>query len=250
MSDSHHFRVHAAEVVGVNAAIVLESIYWWCKKNRDNERNYHDGLYWTYNSTRALTETWPYFSEKVIRTAISKLEQGHYIVVGNYNDSKWVHTKWYAITQDGIDLLDGVQFLKGRIDLPKRQNGDSQKGESHSYIPVNKDSLSVKLTSKEDSQVSSSSEYNLQVSSGFVPPTLEEVRDFFATNMLDQSDAEDFWLHYQSQGWVRGNSIPVSDWHALAVSWNKRQKLDRASDRKPKSSYDMSEFSIEHWERG
>ena len=125
-------------------------------------------------------------------------------------------------------------------------NGPDLDGNKPNIRSTTTDSLSGYV----DYQPSSSSEYNLQVSSGFVPPTVEEVKDFFATNMLDQSDAEDFWLHYQSQGWVRGNNIPVSDWHALAVSWNKRQKLDRASDRKPKSSYDMSEFSIEHWERG
>lgn len=81
-------------------------------------------------------------------------------------------------------------------------------------------------------QPSRPSEYDLLVSSGFVPPTLDEVKDFFATNLLDQSDAEDFWLHYQSQNWVRGNGIPIGDWHALAVSWNKRDKVWRSTEKR------------------
>lgn len=254
VSAVHYFQVSVAVEVGIPAAIMLEQIEFWCKKNKANGVHLHDGLYWTYNTVKAFHEIYPYMSERTIRSALKKLEDDELIKTGNFNDDPYVRTKWYALTAKGTDLLNGIPWQERRMHLPETANGIGKKVKSHnyinSYLPVSKTLNEGGDASEEESLVEPSSEYNLQVSSGFVPPTLEEVKDFFATNMLDQSDAEDFWLHYQSQGWVRGNNIPVSDWHALAVSWNRRQKLDRTSDRKPKSSYDMSEFSIEHWERG
>lgn len=141
MSDMHSFSVDVAKEVGVNAAILLQGIKWWCLKNRANGKHYHDGLYWTYNSVKAWQELYPYLGKKAIDNALKKLEGLGYIAVGNHNKSAYDKTKWYAITQSGLALFDeAVVAQKGEMDFPKGEmeelqkgNGEDQKGKP---IPV------------------------------------------------------------------------------------------------------------------
>lgn len=45
----HNFDINIAEKYGINAAIILQNMYYWIEKNRANEKHFHDGYYWTYN---------------------------------------------------------------------------------------------------------------------------------------------------------------------------------------------------------
>ena len=66
-------------------------------------------------------------------------------------------------------------------------------------------------------------------SQGFEPPTLEEVSAYFGCNAL-KGDPRDFWENYESQGWVKGNGQPVTNWKALAQKWS-RSQVQRDHDR-------------------
>lgn len=66
-------------------------------------------------------------------------------------------------------------------------------------------------------------------SQGLEPPTAEEVRNYFAANCL-RGDPDDFWATYESQGWVKGNGQPVTDWRPLAQKWSRTQ-IQRDHDR-------------------
>lgn len=63
---------------------------------------------------------------------------------------------------------------------------------------------------------------------GFTAPSLEEARAYFETNGL-MGDPEAFWAHYDSQGWLKGNGLPVSSWHSLAVRWGIEERAREAS---------------------
>lgn len=70
---------------------------------------------------------------------------------------------------------------------------------------------------------------------GCTPPSLEEVKAYFETNGL-RGDPESFFATYDSQGWVKGNGMPVHSWHSLALKWSheeRRRELDNPSDVKP-----------------
>ena len=58
---------------------------------------------------------------------------------------------------------------------------------------------------------------------GFAPPTLEECRAYFAANCIS-GDPDKFWAHYESQGWIRSNGMPVASLKAAAMLWNGNQK--------------------------
>lgn len=87
-----------AQVVGLNEAIVLQEVYYWCKVNKRENRPAHDGYYWVYNSYREWREKhFPWWSINTIRRTFEKLESQGLLVVGNYKKSKMDQTKWYRI---------------------------------------------------------------------------------------------------------------------------------------------------------
>ena len=87
-----------AQVVGLNEAIVLQEVYYWCKVNKRERRPSHDGYHWVYNSYREWQEKhFPWWSVSTIRRTFEKLEAKQLLVVGNFNKSKMDQTKWYRI---------------------------------------------------------------------------------------------------------------------------------------------------------
>ena len=102
----HFFSDEVALEVGVNGAIILNHLHYWVKKNADNEMNYHDGYFWTYNSIAAYKKQFPFWSERTIYRLLRELEADGYIKTGNYNQSAYDRTKWYALTEKSVKLLE------------------------------------------------------------------------------------------------------------------------------------------------
>lgn len=53
-------------------------------------------------------------------------------------------------------------------------------------------------------------------------PDPREVATYFAGNCL-RGDPSEFFDHFESQGWMRSNGMPVLDWRAQARMWSRRQ---------------------------
>nr|UVM99727.1 MAG: replication initiator protein A [Bacteriophage sp.] len=102
----HIFDTDVAQLVGINAAVLLENIAHWCEHNAANNTNLHDGHYWTYNSIKAFSELFPYMTVNVLRTAIKKLKDNGLILAGHYNKSAYDRTTWYTLTEKAETLLD------------------------------------------------------------------------------------------------------------------------------------------------
>lgn len=102
----HILDVGVAQLVGTNAALILENISYWCEHNAANNTNLHDGHYWTYNSAKAFGELFPYMTVNVIRTAIKKLKDNGLILTGNFNKSAYDRTIWYTLTEKAEAMLD------------------------------------------------------------------------------------------------------------------------------------------------
>ena len=123
MAETHFFDIHIAEMYGVNCAVILQNIWHWVRKNEANGTNFYDGNYWTYNSTKAFKELFPYLSQKQIETALKKLRDEDIIITGNYNAVKYDRTLWYAITEKGKSIL-----LTGEMVITSKGNGNSTEG--------------------------------------------------------------------------------------------------------------------------
>lgn len=102
---SHSFDTTIVVKYGINQAIMLGSIYSWVEKNIQNDENCFEGRYWTYNSIKAFTEQFPFWSERQIRDIISKLKENELIEIGCFNENKFDKTAWYTLTEKGFALF-------------------------------------------------------------------------------------------------------------------------------------------------
>lgn len=60
------------------------------------------------------------------------------------------------------------------------------------------------------------------VGAEFVPPTLEEVKTYFAVNCL-RGSASKFYDYYESNGWTR-QGFPIAKWEPVARIWSDRER--------------------------
>ena len=127
----HHFDVDLAEKYGILEAVLLDNFCFWTVKNAANEVHIHEGRVWVYNSIKAFGEMFPYASQKQIRSALAHLENEGLIVAGNFNESAYDRTKWYALTDDALSICP-----TGQMHLPSRANRLSQEGKPIPYTIV------------------------------------------------------------------------------------------------------------------
>ncbi|MFC6876910.1 transcriptional regulator [Flavobacterium myungsuense] len=52
-----------------------------------------------------------------------------------------------------------------------------------------------------------------------IPPKLEDVRSYFMSQNIDANEAERFFNHFQSNGWLVGGKSKMKNWQASAKNW-------------------------------
>lgn len=72
----------------------------------------------------------------------------------------------------------------------------------------------------------------------FVPPTLEEVKTYFAVNCL-RGSASKFFDYYEANGWTR-RGFPIAKWEPVARSWSDRER-DYDAERKARGGQTSQE---------
>jgi len=143
------FDSDVAMDVGINAAIIYRNIQYWCEKNKTNEQNEYDGLFWTYNSISAFGKQFPYLSKRQIEKALNDLEENGYIRTGNFNKSSYDRTKWYAdIRCKNVKCISPV----GEMERSEMGNGFLTEGKP---IPNNNTNQKTDIIKKERKNESS-----------------------------------------------------------------------------------------------
>lgn len=142
----HSFDVGIAEKYGIAEAILLKHIRFWCMKNRERQKNFHDGTYWVYFTLKQFQETFCYLKPTKIRSALAKLESEGLIITGNYNSKAMDRTKWYAVTQRAIDMCEDSQLEW------TEENAETHEGKDNVLsICENQQMHLLKITNGEDS---------------------------------------------------------------------------------------------------
>ena len=217
----HFFDTEIAQQYGVNAAILLQNIAYWCELNEANDINYYDGTYWTFNSRKALTIIFPYMSERQIGTAIQKLIDEGLVITGNYNKMPYDRTLWYALSKKGKSIMQ-----KCKMEDAEMSNDKMQKCKTNTrYIPNNNpynntDSIADKP----------------QKRTRFVVPTLEEVQ-VYCNERRNGVDAQRFIDYYSSNGWKVGKN-PMKDWKAAVRTWERNGYSTKQSEVNPYAGMD------------
>lgn len=134
----HFFDVSVAKEIGINCAIILQHIAFWVEKNKADDRNKYNGMYWTRISQKGMQKYFSYLTEKQIRYAIDKLVNSG-IILKAKDTSSFDRSNLYAITDYGYDLLCGKQRTKstnalaneGESNNTKSERPSANKGESN-----------------------------------------------------------------------------------------------------------------------
>lgn len=106
----HHFKIEIAKIYGVEEAILLHNIYYWISKNKANNKHFYDGYYWTYNSIKAFSELFPYWTKRQIERILNNLIKKEALIKGNYNKLNYDRTSWYAITQNVKSIYENKEI--------------------------------------------------------------------------------------------------------------------------------------------
>lgn len=145
----HHFNTDLAREYGIEEAILIHNLYYWIHKNACNDKHFHDGRYWTYNTTKAFASLFPYMNETKIFRSLKRLEECGFIIKGNFNVAKMDRTCWYAFTDSAIEYLIGLGF--DDLHFGKMKNGNCQ---NEMTIPDN--NITNKNTSKKEIEIEES----------------------------------------------------------------------------------------------
>lgn len=249
------FQKEIADKIGLESAVIIQNIYYWVRKNADNNLNFVDNHYWTYNSVRAFTKQLSFLSEKVIRNRLNTLEKEGYILSGNYNKSSYDRTKWYTLTSKGFTLFNEKlpsTCTNGQMDKNEQANGNYSMGEPIPYNkPYNKHNIKTippNTLSRTDNVLSPMGETDTAekgkapspVRKNFKPPALEEVKRYCRErdNCVDPEAFVDF---YESKGWFVGKN-KMKSWKAAVRTWERhdgREKPMKQSDRDRLDKYDI-----------
>lgn len=120
----HYFDPNVADAHGIIEAVLINHFQFWINNNKRNERNERDGRTWTFNSIRAMCETFPYLSQKQIRSALDRLTAAGILMKGNYNDTGYDRTMWYAFVLEDFWIRP-----EGQFHFPSRANGSAHQGQ-------------------------------------------------------------------------------------------------------------------------
>ena len=135
--DMFQGRMDIAVKHGADVAIFVHNLVYWVEKNAANGKHFHDGRYWTYNSTKALCEMYPLWTKDQIRRIIQKAETAGLIVTGNYNEKKMDRTMWYSPSDEVLQLYGLGKIAKcisqnSQMEVAKKPNPF---GENPTAIP-------------------------------------------------------------------------------------------------------------------
>ena len=191
----HRFQVELAMEYGIEEAILIENFVHWIQKNKANNKHYHNGRYWTYNSAKAFAEQFPYMNESKIKRIVSRLVETGVLMKGNYNENQYDRTCWYAFTDKGFAIVQKCYFHSSKMTNGKVQNeltipDNNTNNKPYTFMPSIEGGEDRLFDDADTTTLTmlSSEVKNMGAQNG--KPTAEELTEWF----------EDLWLMYERKG--------------------------------------------------
>lgn len=82
------------DMLGFSTAAVYASLYDLYRKQRRQQRHFHDGCYWVRMPYKDFPRMFPELPEAIVSKALGKLEDEGLIRMVHHN-----HLSWYTITR-------------------------------------------------------------------------------------------------------------------------------------------------------
>lgn len=142
MSAVHYFRLDDAAQYGLMEAVMLQNFRHWIGFNQANGKHRHDGKTWTYNSVASFAVQFPYLTTNQIRRCIESLIAQGVLVRGNYNESAYDKTSWFAFSDESFSLLDLANLPNGiGVSASSHTNSKPMENTDTGGIPLSAASL-------------------------------------------------------------------------------------------------------------
>lgn len=119
-----HFDGAVAEMYGVDGAVFISRLQFWIEKNAANDRHYHAGRYWTYNSLRAMEKLFPFWSRRQIERIVKNLKDKGVLLTANYARDSHDRTLFYALDESKLPISPFGGDLSPNGDNTLSPNGD------------------------------------------------------------------------------------------------------------------------------
>lgn len=202
---NYNFDIEVAKEYGVNEAIMIANFQHWIRKNKANGKNFYDGHWWTYNSKKAFTELFPFWTEQNIKTILNHLKDKGVLITCNYNENQYDRTLWYAFVDE--DKWIGENQPMHKLELT---NGEVRTNQA---IPnIKPDILNNNIINKPQKIKQ--------------PPTLEEINKYIQEKKLNV-DGQRFFDYYSEGDWKDSNGKPIRNWkQKMLAVWDK-PKIER-----------------------
>ena len=85
---------------------MLACFLWDCIEQKSTESpQLHEGKVWVRCSVQMMTGFFPFLSYDEIRYALKRLVKGRVLTKGQFNESRFDRTNWYAFTEFGQFLM-------------------------------------------------------------------------------------------------------------------------------------------------
>ena len=203
----HSFDIKMAQIYGLEESILIDNLLFWIAKNKANSKHFYNGKYWTYNSTKAFSELFPYWNEKKISRIIASLVEQNVIEKGCFNQNSYDRTTWFSFTEkwiiDNPDMSDSISQIC-QMEQTEIGNGNSKNGKSS----IRTDSKPNKKQIKETLEI-----------------YLEKNKEELAQTFKDYPTAKEHahkWLKYK----FKSDGYKETGWAKIMVKRIKETSLD------------------------
>lgn len=147
--------------IGLNEALVLQQVHYWLEINKKNNRNYHEGRFWTYNTINEWQEEFPFWSNSTIKRIFKNLRDMKLIIVDNFNVYQMDRTLWYTINYEELaKITNANEDNNARLDENDQMMSSKEDTVDIENEPMEKTNITSPLpeiTSKTTTDISNQS---------------------------------------------------------------------------------------------
>lgn len=131
---TYHFDGQIAAMYGVDEAVFIAMLQFWIAKNEANDRHFHDGRYWTYNSIRAMEKLFPWWSKRQIERIVKKLKEAGVVLTANYNRDSHDRTLFYSLDESKLPISPFCREVSPNGDSALSPNGEMYKEQLNTQL--------------------------------------------------------------------------------------------------------------------
>ncbi len=152
---------------------------------------------------------------------------------------KQLHEWGYILYEPSYNRWLGSKVYMYRFDNGSDNSTDNTSDKGSDHTPVREVVKEVRHSLKSIKNKKITKYIKRENKSKFVPPSMDEVNNFFLELKSSESEAEKFFNHFESNGWLVGGKTKMKNWHAAARNWIARsEEFNKASPISSRASSD------------